>query len=694
MKKKLSIRFKLIVSILPIVIISLNFLVFLIMYTSRTLILDRTDNEMISALGEHKNSIAGELNVIKAQANILASDIGRNYKKMSVEQLKGACESNVTSNKMVLGSGVWFEPNVYDKDEKYFGPYWYKELDSDNKETGKIIEEWGYSNAEYDYLSQEYYTNTMSMKAGDVDITDPYYDETSGLIMSTCSAPIYDGDKYIGCVSVDLMLTAFQEYLDNIKSEKDYTIWLVDNSYSYIYHPAIETAIVDGLTLDDSTEMGNLIKSIKSEDSGSHGTFKWDGKTRLLYWDTIPEIGWKMGLTANESDILADLNKMTKVSITLVAVAMVLCALVIILQANGVAKVLVKVRDFAKNLSDGDFTVTPLNINRNDELGEMADSLNNMYNNNSDVIRNINEGSSEVSNGAENLASTSSILLDKFNEITDAMERVNDAMTSTGAATEQVNASANEVNEQVSKLSDETKETKDKVMLIAEKAQEIELSGKASSENALKIAEERGSELEEATKQAEVVHEIETMADSINAIAGQINLLSLNASIEAARAGEHGRGFAVVAGEINKLASETKEAVEEIQDTISKVNDAFSILSESANKLLDFMKETVAPDYEKFITVGQEYGADAKMFGELSDNISEMVNYISDSMKQVSAAVGEIAESATQTSVSSSDVTENIESSAELVREVNDMASTSQEVAEKLDIIVKKFKFE
>jgi len=80
--------------------------------------------------------------------------------------------------------------------------------------------------------------------------------------------------------------------------------------------------------------------------------------------------------------------------------------------------------------------------------------------------------------------------------------------------------------------------------------------------------------------------------DDISAIAGQTNLLSLNASIEAARAGEHGRGFAVVADEIRNLSDSTKELVVEStrqsEETIPKINasiDTIKVLIEKINAM-------------------------------------------------------------------------------------------------------------
>ena len=84
-----------------------------------------------------------------------------------------------------------------------------------------------------------------------------------------------------------------------------------------------------------------------------------------------------------------------------------------------------------------------------------------------------------------------------------------------------------------------------------------------------------------------LIQELSVNNDEVVAIASQTNLLALNASIEAARAGEAGRGFAVVAGEINKLASDSKETAARSSDTQSGVLDAVSYVQSQAQRLAE-----------------------------------------------------------------------------------------------------------
>ena len=684
-KRGMSVRIKMIVAILPFVVIALIVMALVLSVNSKDELDTKTQETMEATLDGNVNQLSGQIEAIKRMCISLSYAVGNTYKNTDIKTYANLFQEMLRGNELSSGSGIWFEPNVFDKSQKYYGPYWYKD-------GSEFVEDWEYSNEEYDYFSQEYYTAACSMAKGEANITDPYYDEASSTTMATCSAPIYDGDKCIGCITVDLTLQTMQDNLSQVEIANDGSLLLTDSQGVYIYSSSNPDAASQALNIaDDPTNLKAVASELMSKDRGTV-SFSADEGQSNFYFSTVQDVNWKLGISVLQSRINEPIRRMFILAIIIAAIAIVICMVVIIIVSSSIAASMKKVQIFAGELANGNFTIDPVDINRHDEIGSMSVSLNEMYRNNSEVIRGIMDGSNKVNISSNEIGGVATNLSTSFKDIQDSMVKVNDAMTNAGAAAEEVSVSADEVNASVVKLYDETVVISDAVKEIKERAAKIEQDNKVSSANAIAIAKERGEALENASKKAEVVSEIGTLADSIAEIASQINLLSLNASIEAARAGEHGRGFAVVAAEINNLASETKDAVDKIQETISAVQDAFASLDNDSRELLQFVQETVTPDYDNFIDIGRQYGEDADSFGRFTESISSMVSYIKESMKEVNEAVGSIAESAADTAGSSADVTDTVNEVSQMVSEVSDMTSDQKDVSDMLSDIVSRFK--
>ncbi len=673
---------------LPVLALVLVLLTYVATNQLKTEIESAVGDTMKQTVIANANDVDGKLEAIRTSCVDIAEMISTSYQFVTMDNYKATISKVISNNESVLGSGVWFEPNVFDKNETYIGPYWYKE-------GSNIVETWDYSNADYDYFNQEYYTNAKALKEGESIITNPYYDPTSGKIMSSCSAPIYDNGTYVGCVTVDMELTNIDDMVRSITVGKTGSAMLIDSIGTYIYCQD-EAKVQNGvkITEDDNSSLataGQLMMSVDSTQP-QMASFMENGKNILLTYVNIPEVNWKMVVRMNVEELDEPVKAAGTKLIILCVIALVVGAVVILLYVMSISKSINNVKAFAGSLASGDFTVEKIRSKSQDELGQMSDSLNNMYESNKDVISKISDGSVQVSETSTGLASMANELSSQFTSIQGNISGVNDAMMSSGAATEEVNASVEEVNASVHQLAAETEKTSSEAADIKARARDIEKQSKQAYDYAISIAEEREADLVEANEKAKVVDQIGTLADTIAEIADQINLLSLNASIEAARAGDAGKGFAVVASEINKLASSTSEAVEQIRDTIDGVQEAFGTLSNSSGDLLEFIKETVTPDYDKFVNVAKQYGDDADSFGGSSENIAQMVENIRASMEEVSKAIQNIAESTQDTADLSSKVNDSVMAAADVVSNVNDMSSKQEAIAGTLEEIVGKFK--
>lgn len=677
-----KIRTKMLALILPVIILALVTLTVISAVSCTSMLSEQIQENMTTSMTAESAAVTEYLDVVKSTATTLSRTVGNTYKTLTLDEYEDMLTDVISDNDIVLGSGIWFEPHAYNE-EKYVGPYIFKNGDS-------IDVTYDYSNAEYDYFSQEYYT--LAKAATSPVITDPYYDPTSGIVMSSCTMPIFDNDKFIGCVTVDIELSSIQNVINSIVVGEGGYAMLVASNGTYLAG-VDEQKVSEGASIlaDPNSSLAAAGEEILANANGQTVFNDDSGAPYNLYYQVIPSTGWYIILCMPQAELFTPtLNLVIKLA--LVGIIALLCSLIAVLvQVSSIAKSVQRVQAFAGSLATGDFTIDPLTVQSADELGLMGTSLNNMYNSNKDVIRNISEHADNINNASGQLRDSSSDLLEDFHTIQVYMTQINEAMMSASAATEQVNASTEEVNASVSVLASETEESMHRSEEIKERANAVEQSSRSSYSTATQLSTRFEQQLRASIENTKIVENIGELASVIANIAEQINLLSLNASIEAARAGEQGKGFAVVAGEIGKLAGETASAVQSIQNTISEVQSAFQQLTSDAQNMLSFVQDTVTPDYNNFVETANQYGKDADFMATTSNKISEMSSNIRQIMNEVTEAIQNIAESSQETATISSTVLNSVDAASLTVNDVSDMSQKQQLIADNLDAVVKKF---
>ncbi|MDD5936610.1 MAG: methyl-accepting chemotaxis protein, partial [Clostridiales bacterium] len=637
-------------------------------------------------LKAQKNLSSMYLDEALVSSKILSDFIGNSYQITKMDTYLTSIEDMIQGNDFILGCGIWFEPNVYDKNEKYVGPYIYRD-------NNQLVTTYDYSNAAYDYLSQEYYIVAKDTKES--AITDPYYDATMDKTISTCTTPIFDNNgTFIGCVTVDMELSNIQALIMNMEFGEGNEAELLTGSGTYIMSQ--DDTKVKNMESIINSKNASLAKAGEQLLSGNKGVVFYENEKKeyRLYYDTFDLTGWKLMISIPESDLAIPIKNLSIQLIVICVLSLIFVSVIIVLIARGISKKIKKVEELAKALSDGDFTTESLEINTEDEIGQMSRALNTMYDNNKKIITDISGHAQSIDCSSQKLSDSANNLTKEFNDIEIYLSHVNEDMMSASAATEEVNASTEEVNASVNILANATSDSRHMAAEIQNRAKEIGENAKISYDNAIELSVAYEKRLQDSIDNAKVVTDIEKLAAVISGIAEQINLLSLNASIEAARAGESGRGFAVVAAEIGKLANETATAVGQIQGTIQTVQGAFTGLTEESSSLLSFIQQTVTPDYEKFVGIARQYQEDAVAIQTNANNIFEMSESVRTIMNEVSSAIQSVAESTQNTAENSGKVMEAADRIAGVVEEVSSMADMENQVSQELNEVVSRFKFE
>lgn len=664
------IRTKMMATILPPIIAAMGVLAVVSLLACSNIVNEQISETMDASLNAESETINEYLELVRSMAMTVSRTVGTTYKSMELSQYEDTLAEIIQDNDMVLGSGIWFEPYVYDKEEKYVGPYIYKD-------GSEIDVTYDYSNAEYDYFGQEYYTNAKSSK--EPVITDPYYDATSNTIMSSCSMAIYDGSKFIGCVTVDIELSSIEDVIAGIHIGENGTAFLLSEGGVYLAGVDSQKIQNNQSVLDDENaslaKAGATVVSVGSGETVYTGT---DGTEYNLYFDTIPSTGWHIAIQMPKSELLKPMLSLLYKLVFIAVAALAICCVIVLWQVSSIAGGIRQVQSFAQNLAKGDFTINALQVHTEDELGIMGASLNEMYQGNRDVISNISIHSDEIAGSSSHLKEAAGKLTEAFEKIQDNIGSINEAMVSASASTEEVNAS-------VEVLASEVGKSQEVSLQIRKRAGEVEKASRSAYQTATDLTVQYEQRLGSSIENAKVVDSIGAMVDGIAGIAEQIKLLSVNASIEAARAGEWGEGFAVVAGEVRSLAGETEKMVDNIQDIIGAVQKAFAQLLKDSGDLLAFVQDTVTPDYDKFVATAGQYGKDADFFAENAEQISAI-------MSEVRLAMQTIADAAQNTASTGGMVMASVQDVSRMVDDVSDMSHKQQEIADNLDSVVKRFK--
>lgn len=347
-------------------------------------------------------------------------------------------------------------------------------------------------------------------------------------------------------------------------------------------------------------------------------------------------------------------DEMLLITILIVVIASVLAILIGIIFATEISKTISKTNKILRKTAEGDLTVCA-DLNRRDELNQLAIGINNMISGMKQLIKRTNMVSQNVAKNTEDVTENTALLLKASEEITRAVEEIEDganvqASDAQGCLTLMSNLSNQievmiEKAENIGAIANSTQEIAKEGMIIVG-----DLSDKAN--DTVNITKEVINDIQKLGQKSHAVNEI---IETINEIANQTNLLSLNASIEASRAGVAGKGFAVVADEIRKLATQSRNAANQIKDII--------------NEIIEQTKKTISTTKEAGNIV-EKQGGSLKNTIDVFSNINSHVEKLAVNLKLIQDVIYDIERTKDDTLKAVGSITSTTQQTAEATGEL------------------------
>lgn len=341
------------------------------------------------------------------------------------------------------------------------------------------------------------------------------------------------------------------------------------------------------------------------------------------------------------------------------------------------------------NDNNGDLTKR-VNVKSSDEIGQLAQGINQFLDILQNTIGKIVEGSKNLDNMINSVGENVTVSNDNAQDVSSAMEELSATMQEIAATIQTVNDNTESVGKNVVDIADKTEQINNYSQDMRERADSL---AKSADENKRTTDEMVGNivgTLKKAIEDSKSVERVNELTGEILNISSQTNLLALNASIEAARAGEAGKGFAVVADEIRQLADSSRDTANNIQTINEHVTSAVYQLIDNSNKIINYIEETIFADYDSFVQAGAQYNEDAcyisetmQEFAEKTEKLKELMKNTVESIEGISSGVEQSANAVTSSAVSTSQLVEQMNS---IDKEMSESRNTVGELKAQTDV--------